>query len=139
MNGRSAVGHDADTTGHLGGIALKIGEGLPAETARLKDKAESRITAMVITCGLLIIPIVNQESYNAGLQLGRAISIGAEGKLLEKHAVAPSAEQAHQDFTMLARLEVRSLNPCKALLSAAGDRLLRRSVIGPTVCQHNDA
>jgi hypothetical protein len=33
-----------------------------------------------------------QKPYNAGLQLRRAISIQAEGiKLLEKHAIAPSA------------------------------------------------
>jgi hypothetical protein len=50
-------------TGHLGGIVLEIVEGLPAETAKLKDKAESRITVIVINCGLLImIPIANQES-----------------------------------------------------------------------------
>ncbi len=62
MNGRSAVGHDTDMTGHFEGIALKTVEGILAETAKLKDKAESRITAKVITCGLVImIPIVNQE------------------------------------------------------------------------------
>ena len=36
--------------------------------------------------------IVGGKRHNAGLQLRRAISIQAEGKkLLEKHAVAPSA------------------------------------------------
>jgi hypothetical protein len=34
----------------------------------------------------------NREASNAGLQLRRAIGIQAEGKrLLEKHAIAPSA------------------------------------------------
>jgi hypothetical protein len=37
-------------------------------------------------------PIPKREAHNDGLQLRRAISIQAEGtKLLEKHAIAPSA------------------------------------------------
>lgn len=51
----------------------------------------------------------------------------------------PSGEQTRQDFTILARLEVRGLDPCEALLPAGGDRLLHRSAIGPTVRQYHDA
>jgi len=63
VKGRSAVGHATDITGHLGGIGLEIVEGLLAETAKLKDKAESRITIIEIICSLLImIRIATQES-----------------------------------------------------------------------------
>jgi hypothetical protein len=80
-------------TGHLGGIFLEIVEGLLAETAKLKDKAENRITLIVLNCSLVImIPIATKKAHNDGLQLRRAISIQAEGtRLLEKHAIAPSA------------------------------------------------
>lgn len=51
----------------------------------------------------------------------------------------PSGEQAQHDFTMLAPSEMRGLDPCEALFSAGGDRLLRRSEIGPAVRQYHDA
>lgn len=44
-----------------------------------------------------------------------------------------SGKQMRQDFTMLARFEVRSLDPRKALLPAGGDRILRRGAIGQAV------
>jgi hypothetical protein len=63
VKGRSAVGHDTDMTGHFGGNTLEVVEGLPAETLKLKDKAESSITVLEIICGLLIMsPIATQES-----------------------------------------------------------------------------
>jgi hypothetical protein len=66
-------------TGHLGGIALDVVEGLPAESATLLDKAESR-NRIVINCGLLIMIPPTKKAHNDGLQLRRAISIQAERK-----------------------------------------------------------
>jgi hypothetical protein len=76
VKGRSAVGHDTDMTGHLGGTALEIEEGPPEKTAKLKDNAESRIAVLVINRGLIIImSVANQVAHNAPVQRARAISI----------------------------------------------------------------
>jgi hypothetical protein len=81
-------------TGHLGGITLEIADALTAETAKLKDKAESRITVIESHCCLLVMILKHplKKAHNSGLQLRRAISIQAKGtRLLEKYAIAPSA------------------------------------------------
>ena len=93
VKGRSAVGHDTDMIGHLGGIALAIVEGLRAETATLHEKPNSRITVIESSCGLLIMILISPEKK----RITPAFSCGAQSafKLKErsylKHAIAPSA------------------------------------------------
>jgi hypothetical protein len=54
--------------------------------------SRSLITSFTFTLGIISGFLRERKTHNAGLQLRRAISIQAEGKkLLEKHAVAPSA------------------------------------------------
>ena len=51
----------------------------------------------------------------------------------------PSGEQMDQDFTKLARVEVRNLDPCETFVSAGCNGLLRHGAIGPIVRQYYDA
>ena len=44
-----------------------------------------------------------------------------------------------QDFTTLARIEVRNLDPGEAFVRAGYNSLLRYGAIGPTVYQDHDA
>jgi hypothetical protein len=74
-------------TGHLGGIALEIAEGL-GESCKVTDRAESRITEMVINCdSLIIIPITNRERITPRFS-GRAIT-AKSGKLSMRGTLIP--------------------------------------------------